>query len=67
MEDLIRALQIFAKYDKPALPTSCEHDALYVHIEADKVTDDDKRDLLAYGFDVDKPLNNFYSTRFGSA
>lgn len=67
MDDLIRALQILAKYGNPAFPTSCEHDVLYVHIEADKVTEEDKRDLLVYGFDVDKPLNNFYSTRFGSA
>jgi hypothetical protein len=67
MEDLIRALQIFAKYDNPAFPTSCEHDVLYVHIDPALVSDDDKCDLTVYGFDIDHPLGNFYSTRFGSA
>lgn len=64
MNDLIKALQIFAKYTDAK--TSCEHDILYVQVSPDDVTDEDKVELEKLGFQVDTDLDNFSSYRFGS-
>lgn len=66
MEDLIKALTIFLKYDNPYAPTHCEHDELFVMIDPEKVSDEDRAELEELGF---KPHENecFHSFRFGSA
>ena len=66
MEELIRALQLFAKYGNPIYPTHCEHDVLYVLIEPRLVSDEDKEKLREMGFLVDKD-GCFLSYRYGSA
>ncbi len=69
MDDLIQALQILAKYDKPQFPTHCEHDTLYVLIDPAEVSKEDKKTLKKLGFvagDVDG-TKCFYSFKFGSA
>ena len=70
MEDLIKALQIFLKYDNPSWPTHCEHDVMYiVGIEPDDVSDEDKAKLDELGFHVsDEGWGEvFCSYKFGSA
>lgn len=52
MEDLIRALQIFLKYGNPTYPTNCEHDELYVNIDASVVSEEDKKILDELGFSL---------------
>jgi len=62
MEDLIKALQIFLKYGNPYDPTHCEHDTLWVNIEADKVSEEDKKLLNELGFFEDE--EGFASYRY---
>ncbi len=55
MEDLIKAFLIFQKYIKPEdwaykYPTACEHDELYVNVNPDVVSVEDKKTLYALGF-----------------
>lgn len=50
MEDLIKALQIFLKYENKMYPTYCEHDVLYVDIDPSVVSDEDKKTLDELGF-----------------
>lgn len=67
MEDLIAALQIFAKYTKARSPTSCEHDVLYVQVDPEKVSIEDRVALEKLSFQPDEELEGvFYSYRFGS-
>ncbi len=66
MENLIKALQIFAKYTKTKYPTSCEHDTLYVHVESKRVSEADILELDDLGFIVDEDLGIFKSYCFGS-
>jgi len=68
MLDLIEALQILAKYGNPASPTHCEHDYLYVAINPDLVSEQDKQRLSELGFIVDGEYGGegFGSFRFGS-
>lgn len=67
MEDLIKALQIFLKYGNPKWPTHCEHDVLYVDIDPEIVSDDDKKILDELGFFPSKETpDGFDSFRFGS-
>lgn len=65
MSDLIKALTIFLKYDDPEFPTHCEHDTLMVCIDADIVSEEDKKTLKELGFHVSDGY--FKSFRFGSA
>lgn len=67
MDDLIEALHIFRKYGNPHSPFSCEHDTLYVQVEAKHVSQEDKDKLEELGFNVEDDLGNFYSFRFGSS
>lgn len=66
MEDLIKALQILARYDNPSRPLHCEHDTLYVMVDPDIVDPGDKAKLDALGL-FDGGDGYFKSFRFGSA
>jgi hypothetical protein len=66
MDDLIKALTIFRKYGNPNYPTHCEHDALFVLIDADLVSESDKKELDDLGFVVNSN-GQFTSYRFGSS
>lgn len=72
MNELIEALQIFAKYlteDDQAnrWPTQCSHDTLTINVRADAVTDQADRDRLAkLGFHRAPDEDCWYSFRFGS-
>uniref|UniRef100_A0A6M3JXT4 Uncharacterized protein n=1 Tax=viral metagenome TaxID=1070528 RepID=A0A6M3JXT4_9ZZZZ len=65
MEDLIKALTIFLKYKNSYAPTHCEHDILYVNINPEIVSKEDKLELNKLGFEDDE--YTFYSFRFGSS
>jgi hypothetical protein len=67
LEELIKALQIFLKYDNPQYPTHCEHDELTVLIDPRLVTDEDKEKLKSLGFSADMEEDCFISFRYGSA
>lgn len=67
MEDLIKALKILLKYDNPKWPTHCEHDTLYVAVDPDLVSEDDKVTLEGLGFIVSEEYPEmFLSHRYGS-
>lgn len=66
MNDLISALQIFAKYGNPHNPTHCEHDVLQVSIDYKKVSPEDIQQLKTLGFIPDEDYDCFKSYRFGS-
>jgi len=65
MRDLIEALIIFLKYGNPTYPTTCEHDELWVLIDPNLVSHDDKIRLEELGFDVDEDAGTFHSFKFG--
>lgn len=68
MDDLIKALTILRKYGNPKHPTHCEHDVLYVFIDYDSVSDEDKDTLDDLGFiENSEGGEGFMSYRFGSA
>jgi hypothetical protein len=64
MSNLIKALNIFLKYDNPKYPTHCEHDELTVVIDPSKVSEQDKAELEELGFVADDDC--FKSFRYGS-
>jgi len=66
MKDLIEALQIFLKYSDTDYPTNCTHDCLYVDVDPELVSDEDKVHLSELSFDPDEDSPGFYSYRFGS-
>jgi hypothetical protein len=66
MSDLITALRIFIKYGDPYSPFNCSHDELWVNIDPELVSDEDKYDLDHLGFFVSEEGNGFKSYRFGS-
>lgn len=67
MNDLIKALQILAKYDDPSSPTHCEHDELRVMVDPELVSEEDKNTLKEIGFIPETGNPCFISYRFGSA
>jgi len=67
MNKLIEALNIFLKYGNPAFPTHCEHDELYVMIEPNLVSEEDKAKLDQLGFFPHESGEYFASFTFGSA
>lgn len=70
MLDLIESLTIFAKYGNPHAPTHCEHDILFIDINPDEVSEEDKVKLCELGFEVGEAGSNeeggFWSFRYGS-
>lgn len=64
MDALIKSLQILRKYGNPMFPTHCEHDVLYVDINPDLVSKEDKEELQALGFFPED--GGFKSYKFGS-
>lgn len=70
IEQLIEAMQIFAKYVGDRHPTNCEHDELVVCVEPSKVSDEDRKRLDELGFQPNEETVEdsewFYSYRFGS-
>lgn len=67
MFQLIEALKIFAKYGDKAYPTGCEHDMLYVYYDPAEISGEDIDALEDLGFHADRPYEQFYSFRYGSA
>lgn len=65
MEQLIKALNIFLKYGNPYSPTHCENDELFVMIDPERVSSEDKEKLKNIGFFEGDCC--FKSYRFGSA
>ncbi len=65
MKDLILALTIFSKYTDVRNPTYCDHDTLYVCVNPDDVSDEDKVILETLGF-FTSDEGCFLSFRFGS-
>ena len=65
MEDLIKALQIFAKYEKDDV-VNCDHDVLTVCVDPEKVTEADKAELEKLSFIVSGDFCSFHSFRFWS-
>lgn len=75
MEDLIKALQIFAKYSKDKRPTTTMHNMLVVNCVSPRdVSLEDIIELAKLGFypefmddddDTNYSGNFFYSNRFG--
>lgn len=69
MEDLIKALQIFAKY-QPATkwPTNCSHDEMAIMgVNRSMVSDEDHAKLDELGFFYNDDEEYYLSFRFGSA
>lgn len=70
MKDLIKALQILAKYaNDSATPTACGHDEFVVSgcgIELEKVAEEDQQELEKLGFHYDSEYEAFASFRFGN-
>lgn len=66
ISNLIAALQIFLKYGDINYPTHCEHDELYIMVEASVVSEEDKQLLSELGFEPNSN-GNFSSFSYGSA
>ena len=64
MSDLIKALQIFLKYENLEYPTNCIHDTLIVLVDPVDVSDEDIGELGFLGFIVED--NYFISFKYGS-
>ncbi len=68
MENLIKALQIFLKYNNEKYPTHCEHDTLHImNISWSEVSEEDRAKLKTLGFIHDTENGGFISFFFGSA
>jgi hypothetical protein len=65
VDDLIEALTLLRKYANPQYPTNCEHDTLWVNVEAELVSPEDVRRLDELGFFAASE-GGFMSYRFGS-
>jgi hypothetical protein len=64
MSNLIKALQIFLKYEDNPYPTNCDHDVLFVSIDPAIVSPEDINTLAELGFDVSDC--GFQSFHYGS-
>lgn len=65
MENLIKALQIFLKYDNPENPTHCYYELLSIMGDYSKITHDDMLLLEELGFFYDEEEDAFISLKFG--
>ena len=67
MKDLIEALTILMKYQKPTrCPTHCEHDIMMVKVD-EEVSQEDKDRLDNLSFNYNEDHDCYTSYRFGSA
>lgn len=67
MDDLIKALEIFDNYTDSEDIFQCEHDVLYVNINAADVSTQDIDRLEELGFTIDEDdLGIFMSFKYGS-
>jgi len=67
MKELIKALQIFAKYTETSYPTHCEHDVLWImDVTLEQVSAEDIKTLDDLGF-FWSDEDCFQSFKFGSA
>lgn len=69
MENLIKALTIISKYLEGHYndyPTFCEHDVLYVHVNYEKISQEDLVELDKLGFIPNEDLGNMMSYKYGS-
>jgi len=68
MKELIEAFQIFLKYSSDPYPTHCEHDVMYVNVNPEIVSEEDKKRLEDLGFNSGngEVPEVFYSYKFGS-
>ncbi len=66
MNDLIEALQIFAKYSNEEWPTHCEHDILMISDVQNDISQEDKDKLEKLGFHWSDEFDCWVSYRFGS-
>lgn len=68
MEDLIKALQIFATYTLTRRPTNCDHDVLYImDVTKEEMSEEHIRAVEQLGFIWDDREEVWMSFRFGSA
>ncbi len=65
MDNLIKAFQILRKYGNPDWPTHCEHDVMYIDIDYNLVSDEDKEELDRLGIIEDSENEKFMSFRYG--
>lgn len=65
MKQFIEAMNIFSKYTNKEHVFHCEHDSMYVCIDADLVSEEDKALLDELGFFVSGE-NIFLSYKYGS-
>ena len=68
MEDLIKALQIFLKYNNSRNPSHCVHDYFYINVNPKLVSEKDIIELGKLGFFIDSEYGSigFGSFRYGS-
>lgn len=66
MQDLIESLQILSKYAEPEYPTNCEHEELFIDVNPELVSKEDKSRLEELGFNVSHEHEGFTSYKFGS-
>ena len=66
ISNLIKALQIFLKYGDVKYPTHCEHDELFIMVEASVVSEEDQKLLSELGFEPNDN-GNFSSYSYGSS
>lgn len=67
MNELIEALTILSKYCDSPTPTHCEHDVLYVMVDPENVSDEDKKRLDELHFVCNYEEEYVCSYYFGSA
>lgn len=68
MENLIKALSIFLKYQNNKYPTHCEHDIMMVaSITQEEVSEEDIELLADLGFNWNYEYDCFTSYEYGSA
>lgn len=66
IQELLEAVQIFAKYDDGQYPINAAHDEIRFYVDPEKVTEADVITLSELGFDVDDEYDCFHSFKYGS-
>jgi hypothetical protein len=66
MENLIKALQIFLKYQNCHSPTHCEHDVMLIDkVTQEEVSEEDQKQLDDLGFFWSSEFSCWASFRYG--